>query len=51
MRLAAMIASMFVRLLCLVTIRLTGALGLLARADKALIAEVLVLRREHPGRP
>lgn len=41
-----MIVAMFVRLLYLVTIRLVGGLGLLARADKALIAEVLVLRQE-----
>jgi len=37
---------MFVRLLYLVTIRLIGGLGLLARTDKALIAELLVLRQE-----
>ena len=41
-----MIVGMFVRLLYLVTIRLVGELVLLARADKALIAEVLALRQE-----
>jgi hypothetical protein len=41
-----MIVDMAVRLLYLVTIRLAGALGLLARAEKALIAEILVLRQE-----
>jgi putative transposase len=46
MWLAAMIVGMFVRLLYLVTIRVMGGLGLLARADKALIVEVLVLRQE-----
>ncbi|WP_243704870.1 hypothetical protein [Micromonospora sp. KC723] len=49
---------MFVRLLYLMTIRLVDGLGLLARADTALIAEVLalrqevaVLRRQIRGRP
>jgi hypothetical protein len=46
MWLAAMIVGVFVRLLYLVTIRLVGGLGLLARADKTLIAEILVLRQE-----
>ena len=41
-----MIIGMFVRLLYLVTIRVVGGLGLLAHTDKALIAEVLVLRQE-----
>lgn len=53
-----MIVGRFVRLLNLVTIRLVGGLGLLARADRELIAEVLVLcqevavlRRQISGRP
>jgi putative transposase len=52
------IIGVLIRLLCLMMIRLVGALGLLVRSDPAVLVEVLalwhevaVLRRQLKGRP